>query len=58
MEKLDPLKSGDWYNSQKNWLNKNLHSKIITVVSGHFIQLDRPRYVCEQIKALVDLSLK
>lgn len=51
--KVKPI-VGDWYNQQKQWLNKNPDSKIFQVKSGHFIQIDRPRIVCHQIKKLVD----
>jgi pimeloyl-ACP methyl ester carboxylesterase len=52
MEKDKPLKE-DWYTSQKQWLNANHQSKIITVDSSHFIQLDQPQIVCEQLKVLI-----
>jgi pimeloyl-ACP methyl ester carboxylesterase len=55
MEKNAPIK-GDWYEQQQQWLNKNPESKIIKVEGGHFIQLEHPEVVCEQIKALVDLK--
>jgi pimeloyl-ACP methyl ester carboxylesterase len=51
MEKDKPLKE-DWYRSQKQWLNANTQSKIITVDSSHFIQLDQPQIVCEQLQLL------
>lgn len=51
-----PIK-GDWYNLQKQWLNKNLSSKILKVKSGHFIQQDRPRFVCYQLKKVVALAV-
>lgn len=54
MEKNAPVE-GDWYLQQKEWLNENTDSKIIRVQSSHFIQLDQPKVVCEQIKVLVDL---
>lgn len=44
----------DWYNTQKQWLNKNPHSKIFQVKSGHFIQIHRPHVVCKQLKNLVN----
>jgi hypothetical protein len=56
MEKLRPLKKVDWYQSQQQWLNDNPNSEIIRIESGHFIQQDHPRFVCEQIRKLVDLA--
>ncbi len=53
MEKDKPLQE-DWYSSQKQWLNNNSKSKIITVDAGHFIQLTKPEMVCKQIKVLLD----
>jgi len=55
MEKNAPIK-GDWYQLQKQWLNKNPNSKIIQVQSEHFIQLEHPRLICEQIKKLIDIE--
>jgi hypothetical protein len=52
MEKAKPLKE-DWYSSQKQWLNNNPNSKIVKVTSNHFIQLERPQLICEQIKKLI-----
>jgi len=49
---------GDWYNNQKQWLNKNPDSKIFQVKSGHFIQIDRPNIVCKQIKNLMLISYR
>ncbi len=51
MESDKPLQE-DWYGSQQQWLNKNSKSKIMTVNSGHFIQLEQPEAVCAQIKTL------
>ena len=53
MEKNAPVK-GDWYQLQKQWLNKNPHSKIMQVNSGHFIQLEHPTLVCKQIERLAN----
>ena len=50
--KVKPIKE-DWYASQKQWLNNNPDSKIFQVKSGHFIQVDRPNVVCNQIQKLV-----
>lgn len=49
--KVKPLKE-DWYNSQKQWLNNNAKSTIIVEKSDHFIQLQQPKAVCEQIRQL------
>lgn len=49
--KTKPIE-GDWFNSQKQWLNKNPDSKIFQVKSGHFIQIDRPNIVCDQLKKI------
>src|SRR5579863_1248544 len=50
--KVKPIQE-DWYTSQKQWLNKNTMSKIFTESSGHFIQLEKPDLVCNQIKDLL-----
>lgn len=55
VEKNSPIK-GDWAKQQKQWLNKNPDSKVIDVEGGHFIQIEHPEVVCEQLKTLVDLS--
>ncbi|MBA2711757.1 MAG: alpha/beta hydrolase [Tatlockia sp.] len=52
MEKLHPLIE-EWYLSQKQWLNKNKMSKIIRVSSDHFIQLERPAKVCNELSEIV-----
>jgi len=52
MEKEKPLE-GDWYSGQKQWLNANPNSKIMKVTSSHFIQIDQPKIVCEQIEELI-----
>lgn len=49
--KVKPI-VGDWFNQQKQWLNKNPDSKIFQVKSGHFIQIYRPNVVCKEIKKL------
>ncbi len=51
MRKNAPIK-GDWYQLQRQWLNKNLKSKIMKIHSGHFIQLEHPKAVCKQLKKL------
>ena len=43
-----------WLEKQRYYLNKTPHSKVITVNSGHFIQLEQPDLVCQQIKVLVN----
>ncbi|MFN7095609.1 MAG: hypothetical protein ACK4M7_09625, partial [Burkholderiales bacterium] len=53
MEKPKPLME-DWFISQKQWLNKNRYSKIITVNSGHFIMLEQPQAVYQQIKMIIN----
>ncbi|MBX9598250.1 MAG: alpha/beta hydrolase [Burkholderiales bacterium] len=53
MESANLIKE-PWLENQKAYLNKNQLSQIITTNSGHFIQLDNPKLVCEQIKKLVD----
>lgn len=50
--KVKPIKE-DWYSSQKQWLNNNAMSKIFIENSGHFIQLENPDVVCNQIKDLL-----
>lgn len=52
MEKDHPLKE-DWYSSQKQWLNKNPKSKIIRVSSDHFIQLEKPQKLCDELKNIL-----
>jgi len=49
--KVKPI-IGDWFNQQKQWLNKNMDSGIFQVKSDHFIQNQRPTVVCKQIKKL------
>lgn len=46
-----PIK-GDWMMQQKQWLNKNPKSKIFQLKSGHFIQIDQPDIICDQITML------
>ena len=52
MEKEKPL-IGDWFEQQKQWLNKNSQSKIFQVNTGHFIQLEEPYAICDQIKNIL-----
>jgi pimeloyl-ACP methyl ester carboxylesterase len=53
MENADMVK-GSWFKQQKQYLNKNIHSKIITTNSGHLVQLEQPQFVCDQIQNLVN----
>lgn len=53
MEKNAPVK-GDWYQLQRQWLNKNPQSEIIQVKSSHFIQLDHTELICKQIGKLLN----
>jgi len=53
MEKEHPLKE-DWYKSQQQWLNTNYRSKIIRVSSDHFIQLETPQKVCDELKMVAN----
>lgn len=55
MDKNAPIK-GNWYKLQHQWLNKNPNSKILNVHSGHFIQLEHPKLICEQLNELVELA--
>ncbi|MDQ5921113.1 MAG: hypothetical protein QG673_1169 [Pseudomonadota bacterium] len=52
MENANAIK-GSWLQRQKPYLNQNPHSKRIIVDSGHFIQLEKPDFVCDQIKNLL-----
>lgn len=52
MRKEKPIQE-DWYSSQKQWLNSNSNSKIFQVSASHFIQIDQPKIVCEQIEKLI-----
>jgi pimeloyl-ACP methyl ester carboxylesterase len=55
MEKNHPLKE-DWYESQKQWLNKNPLSKITQIYSDHFVQLKHPQTICNAIKSITNQS--
>lgn len=57
MNKNAPIK-GNWYQLQKQWLNKNPNSKILKIYSGHFIQLEHPRFVYKQLKKIVKLIVR
>ena len=49
---------GNWFNLQKQWLNQNRNSQIFKVLSGHFIQHDKPKLICEQLNKLVVIATK
>lgn len=51
------LIKGDWFTSQKQWLNQNPYSKIFQVTSSHIIQQDQPKIVCDEIRYLADKNL-
>lgn len=55
MESADIIK-GKWLDQQKSYLNLNPYSKVITVDSGHFIQLEQPKLVCDQIINLINVT--
>lgn len=54
MEKQQPLLHQDWYDSQMQWLNKNHISNITQVHSGHFVQLDQPQKVCNELQNILN----
>jgi len=53
MENANAIK-GSWLEKQKPYLNKNPRSKNIIIDSGHFIQLEKPDQVCNQISGLIN----
>ncbi|HJN33387.1 MAG TPA: alpha/beta hydrolase, partial [Prochlorococcus sp.] len=57
MDKKAPIK-GSWYNLQKQWLNQNPNNTIFRAHSCHFIQLNRPKLICEQLNKLVKIATK
>ena len=57
MDQNAPIK-GVWHALQKQWLNHNPHSIIFQVKSGHFIQIDRPELICEQLNKLVKIAVQ
>ena len=57
MQNNAPIK-GSWFDLQKQWLNKNKLSQIIKIKSGHFIQIEHSRFVCDKIKMLLRASLQ
>lgn len=54
VEKNNPFTNEDWYQSQKQWLNDNLQSKIIVVNSSHMVPVEHPQFICEQLKVLTN----
>ena len=52
MNNSTPIK-GNWYRLQKQWLNQNPNSTILRAQGGHFIQIEHPNLVCNQINELV-----
>ena len=57
MEKNPSIK-GDWYALQKQWLNQHPESKIFKARGGHFLQLDRPKLICEELKKLMKIAIQ
>lgn len=53
MESANIIK-GSWYRKQTAYLNNNPKSKIIKLNSGHFIQIEQPQAVCDQLKQIVN----
>lgn len=53
-EKNRPFTMEDWFNAQKEWLNNNPSSKIISVDAGHFIQTEKPQILSMDILALIN----
>jgi pimeloyl-ACP methyl ester carboxylesterase len=53
MESANVIK-GAWFEKQKAYLNSNSKSKIIQIESGHFIQLEQPQVVCDQLKQILN----
>ena len=50
-----PIK-GNWHSLQKQWLNQNPNSTIVKAYGGHFIQIERPKLVCNQVDKLVKIA--
>ncbi|QNI53275.1 alpha/beta hydrolase fold family protein [Synechococcus sp. BIOS-E4-1] len=55
MNSSTPIK-GNWNSLQKQWLNQNPNSKALRAQGGHFIQIERPKLVCEQLNHLVKIA--
>ncbi len=49
----NPYTQDDWFDGQKQWLNGHSKSRIFQVDAGHFIQLDMPEIICNQIRDLI-----
>ena len=52
MKKRAPIK-GNWHSLQKQWLNQNPQSTILGAQGGHFIQIEHPNLVCDQVNELI-----
>ena len=52
------LIKGDWYALQRQWLNQHPDSIIFQAQSGHFIQTDRPKLICEQLNKLINIAIQ
>ena len=50
-----PIK-GNWHSLQKQWLNQNPNSAIIKADGGHFVQIEHPKLVCNQVDKLVKIA--
>ena len=57
MDQNAPIK-GDWYTLQKQWLNQNQNNLIFQAQINHFIQIDRPKLICEQLNKLVKIAIQ
>lgn len=55
MESADIIK-GKWLEQQELYLNRNPYSRVIKIDSGHFIQLEQPKLVCDQIINLINAN--
>ena len=57
MDQNAPIK-GDWYTLQRQWLNQHPDSIIFQAQSGHFMQIDRPKLICDQLNTLVKIAVQ
>ena len=55
MNNRSPIQ-GNWHSLQKQWLNQNPSSTIFKAQSGHFIQIEHPKLVCNQVNKLVKIA--
>ncbi|WP_114993989.1 alpha/beta hydrolase [Synechococcus sp. UW179A] len=55
MNSSAPIK-GNWHSLQKQWLNQNPNSTALKAQGGHFIQIEHPKLVCEQLNHLVKIA--